>query len=167
MSSNDAKIDIKISDNKMKVIANYVPPLGAGNELTVEDVIEKLHSVGVTTGIHKENIKTISESDKPIRSIVVAEGIPPEQGEKARIESYFDLNERRKAMEKEEPVAFGTSRRRDLRRALSVCRGRGSCHGRHHGLGRREGERRLTASRLCRDAPLLLRIWHLGGDSDA
>lgn len=102
MPDNDAKIEIKISDNKMKVIANYFPPSGGGEGLNPSDVIEKLTDAGVTVGFQHENINSMCLSERPMRNVIVASGIPPKIGEKARIIPYFDLNERRKAMERDD-----------------------------------------------------------------
>ena len=101
MSDFDAKVDIKIADNKMKVTANYFPAKGSGKDICLEDVLSKIESLGVNTGIDRENIAAICESDTPKRNIIIAKAIPPQQGEKARIIPYFDVNERRKALEKE------------------------------------------------------------------
>ena len=102
MPDIDAQIELKIADNRMKVIANYSPPVGIGMELSVDDVIEKLTDLGVTTGISRDNISSICTSERPMRNIIVASGIPPKQGENAHIVPYFDMNVRRKAVERED-----------------------------------------------------------------
>ena len=101
MADFDAKVDIVIADNNMKVTANYFPAKGMGNDICLEDVLSKIESYGVNTGINHENIKAMCESDSPRLNIVIAMAIPSQEGEKARIIPYFDINERRKAMKKE------------------------------------------------------------------
>ncbi len=102
MSENDAKIEIRVSDNKMKVTANFFPAHGAGEDLAVEDVIERLDELGVNTGINHENIMAMLDNERPSRNILIATAIQPKMGEKARIVPYFDMNERRKAVLKDD-----------------------------------------------------------------
>ncbi|MCD6308103.1 MAG: DUF342 domain-containing protein, partial [Candidatus Latescibacteria bacterium] len=102
MSDNDATLEIRVADNKMKVTANYSPPQGAGEDLDVEDVIERLTELGVNTGIARDNIMAMLSGDRPARNIIVATAIQPKVGEKARIIPYFEMNERRKAVVKED-----------------------------------------------------------------
>ena len=102
MIGSDAALEIKVADNKMKVTANYTPPFGDGASLTVEDVISQLESMGITTGLYEEKICAMCLSDKPMRNVLIAEGIDPEQGEKARIEYFFSLDQHRKAAVKDD-----------------------------------------------------------------
>jgi len=98
----DAKIEFRVSDNKMKVVANYVPARGTGKDVSVDEALAQLESMGVTTGILRDRIALLCGSDRPMRNVVVAEGIPPQKGEKARIISYFEINKRRRAVERED-----------------------------------------------------------------
>ncbi len=101
MPDSDAKIEIIIADNKMKASANYFPAQGSGKDICLEDVLSKIESLGVNTGINHENIEVMCESYTPKINVIIANAIPPQLGEKARIVTYFDVNERRKAIEKE------------------------------------------------------------------
>ena len=102
MSELDAKIEIKIADNKMRVTANYFPARGTGEDLASDSVHTQLEDMNVRIGIKLDTIKTVCTSDKPMRNIIVAEGLPPQVGEKAKIETYFELNDRRQAAEKDD-----------------------------------------------------------------
>ncbi len=101
MADSDAKITFKIAPNKMRVTAAYIPAQGAGKRLSSEDVLNKLNELGVTTGIKHETVLKIYDSDKPMHSIIVAEGIPPKAGEKARLEMYVKPERTRQLKEME------------------------------------------------------------------
>jgi len=101
MTNNNSNLDIKIADNKLKVSADYTPVQDDGNNYNAEEILARLESKGVNTGIKHDVIKIICESKKPFKNIVLAEAIPPQVGEKARIESYFDINRHRKAHKRE------------------------------------------------------------------
>jgi uncharacterized protein len=102
MAVSDATIEVIVDDNKMKVTANYFPPKNIGNPLSEEDVIAKLSSMKINTGIKQDNIKSICASDEIMRNIILAEGIPPEVGKKARFEYCFELNSINKANVRED-----------------------------------------------------------------
>ena len=94
MRDRDAQFDYKISGKNLKVIANFTPVQGNGKNLSVEEVLSNLESKGVNTGINKEIIERMCQSQKLLRTIILAEAIPPEQGTKARIESYFEIKKK-------------------------------------------------------------------------
>lgn len=102
MKKIDASVKLKVSDNKMRVIGNYIPAQGEGNNLSVDDVMQKLQSMKITTGIRSDNIDTMCESKRLIPSVILAEGEKPQVGEKARIEMFVDLNKKSKAFERED-----------------------------------------------------------------
>ncbi len=86
----------------MRVTANYLPARGSGEDLNSDDVMAKLEAMNVRVGVKDDVVRTICLSENPMRNIIIAEGIPPSMGEKARIETYFELNERRHAAEKDD-----------------------------------------------------------------
>jgi len=102
ITNMDASIRIKVASNKMKVTANYTPASGEGKKLTPDDVLSQLESMRINTGIKSEIISRMCESERPITSVILAEAIPPQTGEKARIETYVKINPRSKAMKKED-----------------------------------------------------------------
>ncbi|MFC1552890.1 flagellar assembly protein A, partial [Candidatus Latescibacterota bacterium] len=102
MADVDAKINFKITANKMRATAAYAPAKGEGKRLSSKEVLDELKDMGVTTGIIHETVLKIYDSEKPMPSIVVADGIPPKVGEKARLEMYVKLERVSKAAEKED-----------------------------------------------------------------
>jgi len=119
MADNNTNFDINITDNKLKVLANLSYSQDNGNKITTEKVLSMLQSKGVNTGIRYDVIKTMCESKKSLKNIVLAEAIPPKVGEKARIESYFDINRHRKAHKRED----GSIDFRDLGEICSAKKG--------------------------------------------
>ncbi len=101
MPDIDASLKINVSDNKMRVTASYKPAQGDGKIITPDVVAEKLSAMDITTGIKHENITKMCEDNRPITSVILAEGIPPRTGEKARLEMYVKIAER-KAMERDD-----------------------------------------------------------------
>ncbi|MFC1490052.1 DUF342 domain-containing protein [Candidatus Latescibacterota bacterium] len=119
MADVDAKINFKISSNKMRVTAAYSPARGEGKRLSSKEVIDELKSLGVTTGIINETILKIYDSEKPMHSIIVADGYPPKVGEKAQLEMYVKLGGVSIATEKDD----GSIDFRDLGEILSATKG--------------------------------------------
>ena len=75
----------------MKVLADYFPS-SEGETINADDVMQKLESMGVKVGIKKDVINHICNSSRHMSSVIVAEAIPPQVGEDARIENFIDLN---------------------------------------------------------------------------
>jgi uncharacterized protein len=98
MKENVARLELKVTKNKKRVLADFTPVPGAENDLTYDQIIIKLQMLGVRVGLDEDKIRAICESDKPLRNIVIAECIYPEMGEKARLEYFVDINARRKAV---------------------------------------------------------------------
>ncbi len=94
------KLVLTLSKNNMKVKADYLPS-SEGEKIKPEDILEKLDSMGVKVGIKKDVIGKICESSRSMKSVLVAEAIPPQVGEAARIENYVDLT-RPVAIERED-----------------------------------------------------------------
>ena len=101
MQNVDAAVKLKVSDNKMRVIGNYIPAHGEGQNLSVEEVMQQLQSMDITTGIRRDSIENMCESTRLMPSVVLVEGVKPQIGEKARIETYVELNRQSKAFERE------------------------------------------------------------------
>ena len=102
MAGNDATVKIKIAENKMRVLATYIPNTEDGKPLTSEDVMKILEESNVKAGVKSDIIGRMCESDRPIPSVVVAEAIPPQTGVSARIETYVKPNTRSKAVKRED-----------------------------------------------------------------
>ena len=119
MVDRNANIIIKVSDNRLRASANFEPALGEGDNLSVNSVIAKLNDEQVTFGIKRDVIEFLCSSEKPLRNIIIAEGVSPGTGERARIETYFDANIRRKALERDD----GSVDYRELGKIASASKG--------------------------------------------
>ncbi len=102
MADQDASVKIKVDEKKMRILATYIPSSGEGKKLTVEDVRNILENRGIKTGIKDDIIAKMVESDRSMPNIVIAEGIQPGIGEKARIEIFVKPNKRTKALKRED-----------------------------------------------------------------
>ena len=100
MPDIDASMKINVVDNKMRVTASFEPAQGEGKIITPEVVIEKLSSMDIKTGIKHDNINKMCNENIPRNSLILAEGITPSVGDKARLEMYVKLPPR-KAVERE------------------------------------------------------------------
>ncbi|MFC1550987.1 DUF342 domain-containing protein [Candidatus Latescibacterota bacterium] len=119
MKEKIARLEIKVAKNKKRVLADFTPYPGVENDLTYDQINIKLQMLGVQVGIDEDKIRTICNSEKPLRNIVIAECIYPERGENARLKYYIDINERRKAVEQDD----GSIDFRDLGEISSACAG--------------------------------------------
>ena len=81
----DADMEVAISDDKLRAYVQYIPSFGKGKPLNVTDVLEILVE---KHGIDPQFIRVdaIKEAiENPLDMVVVAEGIPPEEGKNASI----------------------------------------------------------------------------------
>ncbi len=100
MDDVNATLEVIVAENRMKAIVHYTPPRGNGALLSFEEIMVKLYEAGVTTGIIETTVHKIAASELPLKNIVAALAIKPETGEKARIETYFEMNHRRTAVDR-------------------------------------------------------------------
>ena len=112
----DANIKITVNKKNMRVTANFIPATKEGEKLSCEDILAKLASMSITTGIREDAAQWLCESDRPVNAAVLAEGIPPQVGEKAKIETYVKINIDMKAKFRED----GSVDFRDLGEVTSV-----------------------------------------------
>ncbi|MDR1277543.1 MAG: FapA family protein [Treponema sp.] len=89
---NDGNLSITFLDNDMEVRADFIPPLGKGTPLTMEQVqgiLEKLNILyGVRRDAVEEALDQCNTSRKLIKDVVVAKGAPPV----SEITEYFEIN---------------------------------------------------------------------------
>ncbi len=98
----DANVKITVDKKNMRVTANFIPATKGGEKLSCEDILAKLASMSIKTGIREDAIQWLCESVRPVNASVLAEGIPPQVGEKARIETYVKINTDMKAQFRED-----------------------------------------------------------------
>lgn len=91
--SQDTKIEIEISEDKMSAFISVFPALNGGKELTPEEAVDKIKEYNITSkidaGTISATLSTAVKSGKPVLSLKIAEGIPPKNGKNAYIEYTF------------------------------------------------------------------------------
>ncbi len=81
----DADVEITVSDDKLRVFLQYIPPFGKRKDLSVTDILELLVE---KKGIDPQFIRVDAIKEalaNPLDMIIVAEGVPPEDGKNASI----------------------------------------------------------------------------------
>jgi len=81
-----------VSDDKMSADIAISPRLSDNSLLTMEEVLNNLEHEGVTHGIREDNIEAALQPELPVQVVRVAEGMPPKDGEDAKLKYYFTLN---------------------------------------------------------------------------
>lgn len=84
-------INIQISKDLMKAIISVTQPYNA-QDITEGDIIKFLNDRKITYGIKSDAIKKLVDEKLYYQDIVVAEGLPAENGIDARVEFYFDTS---------------------------------------------------------------------------
>lgn len=84
----DGDAKIVISKDKMRGEAIIIPPKG-GNPVTVERVVDLARREGVKVDIDEDAIKNAIENREYDKPFCIAKGIPPVNGEDARIDYKF------------------------------------------------------------------------------
>ena len=81
-----------VSDDKMSADMAISPRLSDNSLLTMEDVLYHLEHEGITHGIREDNIEAALQPELPVQVVRVAEGMPPKDGEDAKLKYYFTLS---------------------------------------------------------------------------
>lgn len=92
----DASIEVIISDDKMQAYVKLTPPEGDGAPPTVEGIVQALYSKGVVFGMIEEKIRGLAENPVYFQQVLVAEGIPAENGTNGRVNFLVDIHKDRK-----------------------------------------------------------------------
>lgn len=100
MSENKDRIKIKVTPDRLKALIT-ITPSEDDSLISEEDVRDALYRAGVKFGIKEELIPTIVKLQS-VEDLVIAEGIPPENGKDAVIEYKISLGSR-KLVPKENP----------------------------------------------------------------
>lgn len=87
---HDGKADIRISRDGMRCFLTLVEP-HCGRKVSCEDVMRRLKLSNVTLGINHEAIKACVVLDRFDQEVLIAEGIPPIDGEDAVIDYKFQV----------------------------------------------------------------------------
>lgn len=83
-----SRIEIDISEDRMKAYLTFYPPKYGGRILNSEQIQESIQQRGIQFGIRKEIIDTLSEEPEYGKKILIAEGAPPVSGKTETYEFY-------------------------------------------------------------------------------
>lgn len=89
---NDATIAVNISDDEMKAFLYVVPPSAGGTDISADAIIAFLKNNRVIVGINEERIKRFQDTPVYREDYLVAEGIPPKDGDDAKIVYHFETD---------------------------------------------------------------------------
>lgn len=92
---NDAILAVNISDDEMKAYLYVTPPGAGGIDLSADTIIAFLKNNRVIVGINEEYVKQFQDSPVYKEDYLVAEGIPPKNGDDAKIEYNFEVDNTR------------------------------------------------------------------------
>jgi uncharacterized protein (DUF342 family) len=88
-SNKDGYVELEFNPDKTQVFANIFPPHVGGNEVTSQQVMERLRAMGVMYGFRETEIRKAvhmaQDADMPVMKTLVAQGVLPEDGVDARI----------------------------------------------------------------------------------
>ena len=100
--SEDALLDITVSEDGMTATAGFHPPAGDGRPLTLDAVREELRAHGITTGVAWDVIngcmETCNEQRVPVSDTVIARGRPPVD----EVPAYLVLSEALRGQQQKE-----------------------------------------------------------------
>ncbi len=88
----DAVMAVNISDDEMKAYLYVSPPAKGGADLSADTIIAFLKNNRVIVGIDEEKIRQFQDTPVYREDYLVAEGIPPQNGEDAKILYNFDAD---------------------------------------------------------------------------
>jgi uncharacterized protein (DUF342 family) len=91
-NKDDGNLRVTFLDNDMEVRADFIPPLGKGAPLTMEQIQGIFDKLKIVYGIRKDAVEKALEecktSRKLIRDVVIARGDPPV----SEVAEYFEIN---------------------------------------------------------------------------
>ncbi len=93
----DGSCEIKISDDRMSAQISLYPSQHGGNPLEFGTVKNELTSAGVVFGINEELLKkliiTVEKTHEEKEGVIIAKGLPPEEGKDGMIQYHFGEDE--------------------------------------------------------------------------
>ncbi|MFW6214324.1 MAG: DUF342 domain-containing protein [Alkalispirochaetaceae bacterium] len=79
--STDGYAEISVAEDRMSVLATFIPPRGEGEPITLDYIEAMLESHGIISGIKWEEIRDrvleVNTEGKVIHGVLIAEGEPP------------------------------------------------------------------------------------------
>lgn len=86
------QMTIKISENKMSVIARFYPASDGGTSITYNDISGILATKGIKVGVDKGIVDEVLKSKHYCFDYIIAKGIPFTPGRDAKITYHFNTN---------------------------------------------------------------------------
>lgn len=103
----DGWAELAVSADQMEAVADIFPPTGAGKALTIDEFIFQLEKARVGYGVRDAEVKaavlSVALDRNPIRGMVVARGILPQETLPAHWEIVASLTQRRHEAEDQPP----------------------------------------------------------------
>jgi len=93
----DASCIVKISDDNMSALISLYPSQNDGRPLDYEMLKNELEAVGVVYGINEDLLKklviAVENTHEEKEGVIIAKGLPPEEGKDGFIEYHFGEDE--------------------------------------------------------------------------
>lgn len=83
---------LRVSDDKMQVIARFIPPSNGGQVMSKNEIVSELAMRKVRVGIDENAIDAFMANRCYCTDVVLACGKPPRHGTDARIEYFFNTS---------------------------------------------------------------------------
>lgn len=88
----DEAVRVEISKDKMLGVISFTEPKNDGKTLTLDNIMQSMHSAGLVSGINKELITEIAQNKKYNHKYLVARGKPAINGEDGTLELFFNTD---------------------------------------------------------------------------
>ncbi|MDH4127423.1 MAG: FapA family protein [Spirochaetota bacterium] len=98
----DSKVSLEVSPDQMKAYVTVTAPILSGRILEENEINDLLEANGIVFGIMKDKIKSIFEKELFNVPVLIAEGKPPQQGDNAKIEYKFHIDQKDFTFEEDE-----------------------------------------------------------------
>lgn len=85
-------MELKVSDDKMSVVARFYAPSNLGSRMSKNDIMIKLNGAKIKFGIKEEVIQSHLEFPNYCEELLIAEGAKPVEGKDAYITYYFAVD---------------------------------------------------------------------------
>ncbi|NMA65995.1 MAG: DUF342 domain-containing protein [Clostridiaceae bacterium] len=115
----DCGIEVIVTEDKMQAFVKLTPPEGNGSPPTVEAIVQALYSKGIVFGMSEEKIRKLVEDPIYNQQILVAEGVPPVNGENGKVKYLIDIKKDRKPIIMED----GTVNYKDMNLIENITKG--------------------------------------------
>jgi uncharacterized protein len=91
--SNDSTMTVDIADMEMRAFIVVTPPRLGGADLSMEGIVAMLNNNGIYYGIKEDVLRDFEDRPQYNSRVMVAEGTKPANGEDAKVEYHFNINQ--------------------------------------------------------------------------